>query len=383
MVFSVRNSILRPIPQTIFSKPMNRGRRGGGGGAPAFVATGLPAWSAAVNAMKAGTRNAKIMCLGDSTTFGYGAGSTGGIADGYPLSYPQRLRAKLDAMGLRARAQNYIGNMNQSPANLASFDTRLVFTGTWSMTSEALGTQMFLATTNSEPLTFSPTEQFDTVEFRTMRRNLAQAGTIQILLDGAVIDTINLNNATDIYIVKTYNVPLGVHTLGVQKSAGTQGYAHSFSAWNSAAKEITVITGARPSGTAETICLETFQWSGLNALKTFTPDLTIINGILNNLAAPNQATIEDALTRAVAAARVSGDALLVIPNATSNTTQMNIVYPYVQNVATATNCPIIDLRTVLGTYAQASAAGRMFDTVHPNAAGYEIIAEYIFQRITH
>src|SRR5688572_9132609 len=86
----------------------------GGGGEAQFTATGLPLWTAAVRAMQAGTRNAKLCLLGDSTTAGrnsvVGDGGVKSQSPGYVMA------SLLTASGIPASARSFNGSQNVSPA---------------------------------------------------------------------------------------------------------------------------------------------------------------------------------------------------------------------------------------------------------------------------
>lgn len=95
----------------------------------------LPKFQAALTAMKAGTRNAKILCLGDSTTAGLWATGVA-YANNRASNYPNAMAA-----ALASRYATYTGNQfgsaesTGSIANFKAFDPRWVMDANWSANS--------------------------------------------------------------------------------------------------------------------------------------------------------------------------------------------------------------------------------------------------------
>lgn len=360
-------------------------------GSDPFVASGLSVFTSAMRQTRAGVSDTRIMLLGDSTTASFGAGATDGWApNGYSSSLSVLLAQSFNNAGIcYASADAFIGNMNQTYVQKPTSDNRFNFNGstTWSTTSESLGTAHWMSA-GTDRMDYSPAATCDTLDVRTMIRNgtsVPNAGIIAVYMDDTtLLGTINNKTAgSDTYTTTTFTFAAGVHKFSFVKQSGVNAYVHSAYPRLSSRKELSILVGARPSGTADTIALETFPWSGLNAMRTFQPHLTIICIGLNDVPALTaQATVESALTRSVAAARETGDALLVIPNSRNSPANETTIFGYIQNVATAQSVPLIDRRTAIGTYSQAVAANLMYDTTHPNAAGYALINAQQFARIT-
>ena len=65
-------------------------------GGAGFAVPDLPVWSAAVRTMQAGGREARLLCIGDSVTQGYGGVSGGWTPNGRAGAWPERLAAIID-----------------------------------------------------------------------------------------------------------------------------------------------------------------------------------------------------------------------------------------------------------------------------------------------
>src|SRR3954469_6767848 len=81
----------------------------------------LARWRAAKARVRAGTGDAFVGVVGDSTTAGQGAGTGASYTNGAKtLSVPSRLAARLTAIGLRASADSVFGNQNVDSATRAN-----------------------------------------------------------------------------------------------------------------------------------------------------------------------------------------------------------------------------------------------------------------------
>ena len=75
---------------------------GGVLGRPRFAVPDLPAWSAAVRTMQAGGREARLLCIGDSVTQGFGGAAGGWTPNARAGAWPERLAALIAGRGLPA-----------------------------------------------------------------------------------------------------------------------------------------------------------------------------------------------------------------------------------------------------------------------------------------
>ena len=61
------------------------------------------AWNAKAATVRSGAGRARVLCVGDSVTFGQGAGSPDAFTGARVLSYPAQLAVKMAAAGLSDR----------------------------------------------------------------------------------------------------------------------------------------------------------------------------------------------------------------------------------------------------------------------------------------
>lgn len=365
----------------------SNGSRNAGGENPfgSFVASGMPLWSAAVNAMKAGMRNAKIVCWGDSTTKGTGALGSGSPTNARSHSYPFKLAGLLGAAGIASKASSVHGMNGETTSTLyaaynpeASFDTP----ADWTQVAQTWGGLAFRTNINSSKMHWTPTGQVDTFEIYVAK--LATGGTMNVSFDssGTPTETFGTGGTPSDLIKKTYSVALGTHTIDFHKSGGSECIVMHCIAYNSAVKNVLILNGGQGGATAAQMSQSTVGYSHIQTVTAFAPDLCIINCGLNDFAGTSQASFEASLNLMVDTAQLSGDALLVFPNSRGNGNEPSFV-TYFQNVAAAQNVPFINIQNVLGSLAVANAAGDMSgDSLHPSEQGYTKIAQFIYNRIT-
>ncbi len=106
----------------------------------AFNVEGLPVWSAAVRAQRAGSRNARILCLGDSTTAGSGALGVQMADNDKSMSYPSQLCTLMNARGSFSSWSSVVSNNNAN--NFLQYDYRFLSASGWGVSSGTYGTTL-------------------------------------------------------------------------------------------------------------------------------------------------------------------------------------------------------------------------------------------------
>ncbi|WP_306002153.1 hypothetical protein [Brevundimonas sp. C43] len=102
-------------------------------GGARFAVPDLPVWSAAVRAMQAGGREARLLCIGDSVTQGYGAVSGGWTPNGRASAWPERLAAMMSGRGLPAASASVAGAgaADGASGGYSSYDPRVTIGAGW------------------------------------------------------------------------------------------------------------------------------------------------------------------------------------------------------------------------------------------------------------
>jgi lysophospholipase L1-like esterase len=358
---------------------------------PQFNVDLLPGWSAAIRAQRAGLRNARLLCLGDSTTAGFGALGASMANDDKSQSYPTQLAGILTSRGSIASWSSMTGG-NNSP-NIAAFDSRVTYGVGWGYTQnlggQTLGAYGLRSTGITTKLNFAPLNPVDMFEFYSFQRSTSGSPAWIVSVDDVDRATVSTlyDPAAPARLVKTVisaGSP-GNHTLNLRSNANADDNQFAgIIAYNSAVKEVTILNAGWPSAKASDIDNgQSLAWSPVRAIAVYNPDLVLINIAINdaNMATPTSKSAYFASMQSIIdACFASGsDVALIIPNNIGSTSAANLATfaGYVSELADKYAVPLIDLRTKLGTYAAANAAGWMRDTLHPNAAGYGQIAAAI------
>jgi len=361
-----------------------------------FSVPGLPRWSAAVRAMQAGQRNARILCLGDSTTSGsgaYGAGMGYGNKAG---SWPSQLAGLLSGRGLRASRRSFLGNQNAP--DVRAYDTRISFpaeTG-WSVSagvSSATVGGYFIGTQGNSTLSFDPGGVVDTFEVFYALTGVVSA--LSLAVDGGpMLETVSTSRGTGVNrIARTVlSVPRGAHVLNVYRPADATvvAYLAGVVASDSRHREISVLNGGWSGSSSGDLANTAVPWTTPFAIADHRPDLVILCiGIndFNNGSPTGETTFKANVQSLISASVTAGaDVLLAIPNAISGAYASNhaAFAGYITDLATANGLnPPIDFRTALGaTQAEADVAGYMRDTAHANATGYGRMADLVRRAIS-
>lgn len=327
----------------------------------------LPHWSAMVRKVQAGISDAKLLCVGDSTTSGYGDNNftTNMFQDSYPNVLTTALNSKFSTAN----------GLSRPPATVDStgVDSRWTLGSGWTKDP----TYGFLkssvqGSTLSGNLVFAPNtgETYDTFDVYY----LAVAG-------GTGVMTITATGGTP--LVRTVNAsPVGANHVTVSAaSAATNNTVTIASSvhilWIIAVEPYLSTTSKVRVGSAGIPGSKTTGWNSavingpINSIQAYAPDLTVFHlGINDADTSVATATTIASLTALIAAARVSGDVVLCMPNPISgnpDVANMAALYPLYQSLAISQKVPFCDLYALFGgTWKSAW----MYDALHPNSIGY-------------
>lgn len=373
----------------------------------------LPRWEAALAAVAAGTRNAKLAIVGDSVSAGMYANAGAGYANNnFASCWPYLLAPYFNSLGYAANTGSVFGDSTNTGLNatLNAHDTRRNVGGNWTQDGwYGLGGLVLrtLIAGNVSKYNFTPLEQFDTI--KVFFAAFAGFGKIAISIDGgAALTTLSVNggasNLSEVdqsaYSVGSVNyitvtVPLGFHTVNLFRAAsdgGTGAVACTgLLTSNSTQRSIDIINTSVGGATTALASVTTAAYSSLTMLRdSIQPDLTIVCLDINDWALAvtpgtydltTAATHSEQLRKILIAAEVTGDTILVTgaPSAIGSFTRaaQDAILQATRNIANICGVPLVDVHAGWGDYVTATASGYFLpnaDVVHPGVPGQADIA---------
>jgi lysophospholipase L1-like esterase len=343
-------------------------------------------WRQALGRVRSGTGSAKLLCAGDSTTWGARSGASNSPQNG---SYPAFLANLFNSY----YAPSAIGLAVANPATGASgglVDTRWGVGSGWTYGS-AYGfgkDAAFNSGSATTALTFTPGVNCDSFDIYFLQS--ATVGKFYASIDGGASTLVTTTTGGTLAIGKV-NIPASAagtaHVLSITPaSSADRCYISAAEARLSTAKQI-YVGNAGVCGSTSVDWADATGYNALGAIKTYAPDLTLLMLGIND----SQTTVNTSpaqwqtnMQAVIGAAQVSGDVIVmsVVPSQVGyNAYQASVELQYkalTQAMAVSTGCGYIDINSRFVDYVTANAAGWMADGVHPTAPGYADLAGAVF-----
>lgn len=342
----------------------------------------------ALAAVSAGTGYAKIGLLGDSTMAGAKAGTSGAASRAStPVTF---LRDKLLATQTRPTiTSNWVGDQRFAVTNSIdpyTFDTRFSqpdgagFIATSGATPVSVAGSLLVNTATANRTGFLPEVATDTTDvYYAVNTTL---GAFSITRNGGTTVPVNQAGTSGMGKV-TYSSPLSsVDPIYISRTSGGA-YVIGMDSYNSAIKSIRLFglgwSGGRAADWAGTLT----GFDPLNGLVALGLDLVVLRFGTNDISIPGATTTstdpaayQASINKILDAVIGSGTNVILATHYPMNTTVTSQAVQdtyagYVRSIATIRGLKVHDTYARVGTWAAASAAGKVFDNLHPNAAGYQ------------
>jgi len=338
---------------------------------------GLPRLARALARVASGTGDMKLLYIGDSTTYGYGA-TPNGI--GPTLSAAQHLVTAGYPAALGLSVPGHPGLPNVDPRWVANtgWTKTANNTATWGGANAA-----WVGNSPSGTLTFTPGNgySFDTFDIWYL---VGPFGTVNANVDGGPSTLINCNGppgvakttitapAGSAHVVNLSGVSGGVEIIGIEPSLSTVSKVRVANAG---------VAGATTAGWTTTDTTNA-GYSPLDSIAAYAPDVSLIRlGIndANSLGMPLKTYLANLLVLANTA-KATGDVIISSPTPVRPPAiaAFLAVYAAALPAFCAANgfayIPQFDRWGGLGLYAALNPIGYYNDVLHPSATGYADIA---------
>ncbi|MEJ8404150.1 SGNH/GDSL hydrolase family protein [Brevundimonas vesicularis] len=360
---------------------------GGVLGRARFSVPDLPVWSAAVRTMQAGGREARLLCIGDSVTQGYGAVSGGWTPNGRASAWPERLAAMMSGRGLPASAASVAGAgaADGASGGYSAYDPRVTMGAGWSVNAlTGMGGKLFSGAASSTGVwSFQPDGPVDRFDLWAVTNTAL--GVLTIETDGAVRATVNTTKAASMEVM-TVAFPETAGPVSVRWASGGAVFIAGGVAWRSDVKRARVINAGWGGARIADWITTDQPYRAYGSIPAAAPDLSVVCLTINDWNAGTAvATYKAGLGTLVDRCLTTGDVLLMT-GCPSDPAQGKATYAaqavlrdaVFEVAATRGLTAPIDGTALFGG---SFGGGLMFDSVHPNAAGQARIAEAVRARV--
>jgi lysophospholipase L1-like esterase len=360
---------------------------GGVLGRARFSVPDLPVWSAAVRTMQAGGREARLLCIGDSVTQGYGAVSGGWTPNSRASAWPERLAAMMSGRGLPASAASVAGAgaADGAGGGYSAYDPRVTLGAGWGINAlTGMGGKLFSGAASSTGVwSFQPDRPVDRFDLWAVTNTAL--GVLTVETDGLVRATVNTTKAAAMEVT-TVAFPETTGPVSVRWASGGAVFIAGGVAWRSDVRRTRMINAGWGGARIADWTTTDQPYRAYGSIPAAAADLTVVCLTINDWNAGTAvATYKAGLGTLVDRCLTTGDVLLMTgcpsdpaQGKASYAAQAALRDAVFEVAGTRGLAAPIDGTALFGG---SFAGGLMFDSVHPNAAGQAKIAESVRARV--
>ena len=360
---------------------------GGVLGRPGFAVSDLPVWSAAVRTMQAGGREARLLCIGDSVTQGFGGVAGGWTMNGRAGAWPERLAQMMSVRGLPASAASVAGAgaADGASGGYGAYDPRVTLGAGWGVNAlTGMGGKLFSgAATSGGGWSFQPDGPVDRFDLWAVTNTAL--GVMTVETDGVVRASVNTTKAASMEVT-TVAFPETNGPVTVRWASGGAVFVAGGVAWRSDVRRARVINVGWGGAKVADWTTTDQPYRAYGSIPAAAADLSVVCLTINDWNAGTAvATYKAGLGSLVDRCLTTGDVLLMTgcpsdpaQGKASYAAQGAIRDAVFEVAATRGLAAPIDGTALFGG---GFASGLMFDAVHPDAAGQARIAEAVRARV--
>ena len=332
----------------------------------------LPHWRTVLGKVRTNAGNAKVLMIGDSTTWGHGSSLQATFVT--TNSYPSRLGTLMAIGGVTPTSSGY-GNPYVTGGSDA--DNRWSIGTGWF--SAGFGNGSFEGT-GAGNLIFTPSVNADT--YQVFYLGNGGLGTVTMTATGGTPVVVNTGSLSAGVFSSTITAAVASTANNVTITQSGASYILGILPTLSTQSQV-LLLNAGAAGAQTSAFIGTGNFSVTNYFKAIAPDLCIISlGINDAAASVASATVTANLQTIINYCKISGDVILETMPPSSGTPQSTFEALYVPayyTLANSNSVPIIDPYTRFGS---AYYAPMMFDGLHPNDYGYWDWAQQVVHVLT-
>jgi lysophospholipase L1-like esterase len=353
----------------------------------------LPIYQSALKAMRAGTRNARIMCAGNSYT--QGDFSDAANVDYYTPAFSNQLAIKLSAGGVLASCNSTCGfqfAVHNAGSLQNNNDPRVVMSGIAKalVTQLCIGGPLIQMPNATSGVSFTPANPVDT--FRLYYITTGGANTFNVNINGGSNTLIDASAAVG-YASATFTGTLGTNTLNVNWVSGFANIC-GWEAWDSTKTRVNIMNCGWSGSTSGNWATFANAHSAGFSFATVAPDLTILElGINDFNTSVSLATYMANMQTLITTIKNAGSDCILLTGAPWDAVNSGIPYATqttfwsgMQQLATQNNLRMINIYNRWGDFSAATTAGlyatgSFSNSSHPSAKGQLDYAQAIFNAI--
>lgn len=334
----------------------------------------------------------RIAFVGDSTTNGSGGGNGGGsLYNNSRLVAPNaRVAALLAADGYATNIQSFYGSGGNNTLSVyAASDPAHITAGTATGLANLPANNLISLAAGQS---FGP-YTFDDVDTIVMKFPTGGYGQLSYSIDGGAPVTINEGGANSLQVVTVSGLSRGSHTVTFANVSGT---AYVWGVEGQITRnEIRLLNlGTRGAAIGDLINNTSSRpWYHYSMATAQSPvDLIVLNIGINDVGTSgiSQATYDTNVRAYIARQKALNAAvkfIIELPNPISVASPPGITEAQMRStlttIASDNSFPLVDRWTSMGVtgWSDANSKGLMYDALHPNAAGYALIAPPLYTAI--